>query len=136
MKKIFKTTITAFIFLMSNKIYSQLDTLNYLKQFETNKTQYVGQPFSKLLNDMTQIQPETVWADYNIKNRTIVQKSIFNFCEKEYSFKNAINLKITWEQTIPYSQIEYYENKNHFYFTNEERSFYNNNIVKDVEVYR
>ena len=40
---------------------AKLDTLNYLKQFETNKANYINQPFSVLLNNMTQIQPKTAW---------------------------------------------------------------------------
>lgn len=136
MKNILKTVITGFIFLISNKTYSQLDTLNYLKQFEINKAQYIGQPFSKLLNDMTQIQPKTVWFDYNIKNKNIVERSRFKFGEMDHSFKNVITLNIAWEQGIPYSEVEFYENKNDFYFTNDERSFYGNKIIKDIKVYR
>lgn len=47
----------ALLFIIESK--AQLDTLNYLKQFEANKANYIGQPFSKLLNDMIQIQPKT-----------------------------------------------------------------------------
>ncbi|QQQ28356.1 hypothetical protein [Chryseobacterium indoltheticum] len=47
-----------------NEAYGQLDTMNYLKQFEANKVNYIGQPFSKLLTDMTQIQLKTRLADF------------------------------------------------------------------------
>ncbi|WP_294269865.1 hypothetical protein [uncultured Chryseobacterium sp.] len=58
-----KKIITLFILTVGIcKINAQLDTLNYLKQFELNKANYIGQPFSKLLNEMTQIQPKTAWA--------------------------------------------------------------------------
>ena len=40
---------------LSYKANAQLDTLNYLKQFEVNKAQYINQPFSYLLSQMTQI---------------------------------------------------------------------------------
>ncbi|SHL87614.1 hypothetical protein SAMN05444360_105147 [Chryseobacterium carnipullorum] len=136
MKKIFKIIPLFILTLLSYKVNAQLDTLNYLKQFEANKMQYIGQPFSKLLQDMTQIQPKTVWADYNIENKTKTKRSLFNFCEKEYSFKNVITVNITWDNDIPYTQVEYYEKKNHFYFTDEERSFYGNKIIKDIMVYR
>ena len=115
---------------------AQLDTLNYLKQFEANKAQYINQPFSYLLGQMTQIQPKTVWPNTYIKNKNIVKSSIFNFCSKDYSFKNAISLVITWEEFIPRTQVKYYETKNHFYFTDEEKVFYGNKIVKDIIVYR
>ncbi|PIF45569.1 hypothetical protein CLU96_2578 [Chryseobacterium sp. 52] len=136
MKKLLKIIPVFILIIVSNKAYAQLDTLNYLKQFEANKAQYIGQSFSKLLQDMTQIQPKTVWFDYNIENKTIVKGSIFKFCEKEYGFKNAIAMKITWETGIPSYDVKYYYNKNHFYFTDEERLFYGNKIVKDIMVYR
>lgn len=136
MKNLFKTTIIFILILLSNKFYAQLDTLNYLKQFEANKLQYIGQPFSKLLNDMAQIQPKTVWSDYNLENKNSIKRSDFKFCKMDYSFKNAISLEITWQQEIPFTEILYYENKNHFYFTNEERAFYGNKIIKDIKVYR
>lgn len=122
--------------LLSNKFYSQLDTLNYLKQFETNKAQYIGQPLSKLLNDTTQIQPKTVWPTFTFNNKMNIEESMFKFCEKEYSFYDSIILRIIWFNEIPYSEVKYYQNKNHFYFTNEERAFYGNKIVKDIKVYR
>ncbi|MCC2589543.1 hypothetical protein [Chryseobacterium sp. MFBS3-17] len=43
-------------FFVSICAYAQLDTLNYLKQFEINKANYIGQPLSVLLNDMTQFK--------------------------------------------------------------------------------
>lgn len=54
MKKIHIFLIfTLFFLLITNKLSAPLDTLNYLKQFEANKANYINQPFSKLLNDMT-----------------------------------------------------------------------------------
>ncbi|SHL87664.1 hypothetical protein SAMN05444360_105149 [Chryseobacterium carnipullorum] len=136
MKKIFKIIPLFILTLLSYKVNAQLDTLNYLKQFEANKAQYIGQPFSKLLQAMTQIQPKTIWADYNIENKTITKRSRFKFCEMDYSFKNVITMNITWGNDIPFSQVEYYEKNNNFYFTDEERAFYGNKIVKDIMVYR
>ncbi len=70
---------------LSHKASAQLDTLNYLKQFEANKAQYINQPFSYLLSQMTQIQPKSHWAHSPLKNKTIVEYSSFNFCEIDYS---------------------------------------------------
>lgn len=136
MKNIFKLFSILLLLTFNTKTYAQIDTLNYIKQFEINKSQYINRPLSYLLNDMIQIQPKTVWADSPLKNKTIVIGSIFNFCEKKYSFKNAVTLYIKWENTIPRSDVKFYENKNHFFFTNEEKAFYGNKIVKDVMVYR
>ena len=121
---------------LSHKASAQLDTLNYLKQFEANKAQYINQPFSYLLSQMTQIQPKTVWFDPIINKKSKVKKSIFKFCEKRYSFKNAVELHIIWADYIPRSEVKFFETKNHFYFTDEEKIFYGNKIVKDIFVYR
>ncbi|SHL87584.1 hypothetical protein SAMN05444360_105146 [Chryseobacterium carnipullorum] len=136
MKKIFKIISLFILMLLSNKINAQIDTLNYLKQFEANKAQYIGQPFSKLLQDMTQIQPKTVWGIPVFNNITIINESRFKFCKKEHSFNNAVILEIIWHNEIPFSEIKYYQNKNQFYFTDEERLFYGSKIVKDIKVYR
>lgn len=115
---------------------AQLDTLNYLKQFEVNKVNYIGQPFSKLLQDMTQIQPKTVWNKPPWRNKNIILDTQFSFSTMNSSFKNAITLLIEWENSIPRSQIKNLEQLNHFYFTNDEKSFYGNKIVKDIMVFR
>ena len=132
MKIVCKLTITAFLF-FTIKISAQLDTLNYLKQFEANKVVYVNQPFSQLLNDMTQIQPKTNWS-INGKGKAFV--TLFKFCEMDESFSNTVILAIEWQTTIPVSDTDYYENINGFYFTDDERNFYGSKIVKNIRVYR
>ena len=137
MKEFFKLLIgTICLMGFSHKAFAQLDTLNYLKQFETSKANYIGQPLSKLLNDMIQIQPKTVWSNPPKNNRNIILNTRFKFCEMDYSFYNTITLGITWETSIPRSQVIYYEQLNGFYFTNDEKLFYGNKIVKDILVYR
>lgn len=135
MKNIFKLTIVAFL-LFCIKANAQLDTLNYMKQFEANKSNYIGFPLSKLLNDMTQIQPKTVWSNPPKNNKNIILETRFKFCEMNYSFHNTITLHITWETSIPRNNIVNLEQLNHFYFTNDERNFYGSKIVKDIIVYR
>ena len=114
---------------------AQLDTLNYLKQFEANKANYINKSLSVLLNDMVQIQPKTVWSATNRK-KTITAGTRFKFCDMELSFHNTVTLLIEWQTPIPRDQTIYYEKKNAFYFTNEERAFYGNKIIKDIIVYR
>jgi len=118
------------------KINAQLDTLNYLKQFEINKAQYINQPFSKLLNEMIQIQPISVWASINHKKINLVTNTRFRFCEMDESFSDNISLGITWQTPLTSSEIDYYESKNGFFFTNDERNYYGSQIVKDIKVYR
>ncbi|MFC7348984.1 hypothetical protein ACFQO9_19880, partial [Chryseobacterium zhengzhouense] len=60
----------------------------------------------------------------------------FKFCDMDYSFSNAVTLSIEWQEIIPTSLIKYYEKKNGFYFTNEEKDFYSNKIIKDIAVFR
>lgn len=133
MKILHKIIITV-LFIFTVKMSAQLDTLNYLKQFEANKINYINQPFSKLLNAMTQIQPETSWTTVSYKGKKYY--TLFNFCEMDESFYNAVTLTIEWQDPIPVSDTDYYENKNGFYFTNEERNFYGSKIVKNIRVYR
>ncbi|MCY0978967.1 hypothetical protein PGH12_09170 [Chryseobacterium wangxinyae] len=115
---------------------AQLDTLNYLKQFEANKANYINQPLSVLLNDMTQIQPKTAWSASHGRKKTITPGTRFKFCDMELSFHNTITLLVEWQSPIPRDQTKYYEQKNGFYFTNEERVFYGNKIIKNIVVYR
>ncbi|MDY0929669.1 hypothetical protein [Chryseobacterium sp. CFBP8996] len=97
---------------------------------------YIGQPLSKLLNDMTYIQPKTAWSTANGNKKIETAATTFKFCDKIYSFHNAITLLIKWQNVIPRDQTKYYEQKNGFYFTNDEKNFYGSKIVKDIMVYR
>ncbi len=122
--------------LISSKSIGQIDTLNYLKQFEINKAQYINQPLSYLLSQITEIQPKTLWSNTYGKDKNIVKSSTFKFCNKDYSFKNAVSILIIWDNFIPRNEVSYYENKNNYYFTNEERMYYGNKVIKDILVYR
>ena len=105
------------------------DTLTYVKSFETNKIQYIGHPLTKLLNDMIQLQPKSVWS-------TSIYYSHFNFCKVDNSTDiGTVNMVIYWQLPIPESESEYYSNKNQFYFTNDEKNFYGSKTVKDIYVY-
>ncbi|MGO4708112.1 hypothetical protein AB4Y90_03125 [Chryseobacterium sp. 2TAF14] len=125
-----------FAFLFSIQSKAQLDTLNYLKQFEANKANYIGKPFSKLLQDMTQIQPKTVWS-LPLRNKiSMVRNTSFKFCEMDYSFYNTITLTIIWQTDIPYNETKNLGVQNQYYFTNDEKIFYGSRIIRDIKVYR
>ena len=135
MKTTLKITIIILTF-FSLKSNAQIDTLNYLKQFEVNKVNYIGQPLSKLLNDMTQIQPKSIWTVPIHSSKNYARKTQIKFCNMDKSFSRQVALSIEWETPIPTNETIYYENLNHFYFTNDERNFYGNKIIKDIKVYR
>ncbi|MEC3876078.1 hypothetical protein [Chryseobacterium salviniae] len=135
MKIISKLTVLL-LFAFSFKVHAQLDTLNYVKQFETNKAQYINKPFSYLLSQITQIQPTSHWADSPPQNKTIVKSSQFLFCNMKYIGNRVVVLTIIWQDPFPKSDVKYLQNKNGYYFTNEEKTFYANKIVKDILVYK
>ncbi|WP_344823284.1 hypothetical protein [Chryseobacterium ginsenosidimutans] len=132
---LFIILFTAF-FSCKSKAQQPIDTLNYVKQFEINKADYVNKPFSYLLNQMAQIQPKTVWSIPVKNKRNIVRSTGFLFCKMNQSFYNAINLYITWQDNIPYSQTQLLGEQNGYYFTNDEKLLYGNKIIKDIRVYR
>ncbi|POR24990.1 hypothetical protein BWK58_07335 [Flavobacterium columnare] len=137
MKKIMQIMLFFTLLLVASHVKAQLDTLQYLKKFEVEKAEYINKPFSYLLGQMTQLQPKTVWFELQINRKSRVRTSFFKFCLMDHSFnKNSISLNITWQDEILYSQIKYYHDLNHFYFTNDERQFYGNKIVKNIEVVR
>ncbi len=125
---IIKILIILTIFPFSKTNAQVADTLAYVKTFEANKANYIGQPFSKLLNDMSQLQPKHLFTYY--------QDSSLMFCKEDDLFTaGTVNMVIFWQIPIPSTDSEYYENKNNFLFTNDERNYYNNKIVKNIYVY-
>jgi len=133
-----KNKFLIFIFLIFASISYKAqatDTLSDAKNFETNKANYIGQPFSKLLNDMTQIQPKTIWATTNFKSKNEVKSSRIKFCDLEESF-NVITLEIIWQTPLERSNTKYYQQLHNAFFTNDEKLFYGSKIVKDIKVYR
>ena len=119
---------------LSYKANAQLDTLNYVKQFEVNKAQYINQPFSYLLSQMTQIQPKSHWASSNPKNKNSVSASQFLFCNMNHIGNRVVTLYIVWKDSFSRSEVKYLQNQNGFYFTNEEKVLYGNKIIKDIIV--
>jgi hypothetical protein len=129
-------TILCFILLAKNSS-AQIDTFAFLKNFELQKAQYIGQPFSVLLNAMGQVQPKSAWGGRNARNKTQIPYCTFNFVTPDncFSYLGVITMLVDWQTFIPSQDIDYYSNLNHFYFTNSERQFYSNKIIKDISVY-
>jgi hypothetical protein len=126
-----------FFFTVQTKAQTVSDTLQYLKtNFELRKDYYIGKPFSVLLTDLN-IQPKTVWPTTPFRKKNSVISSRFKFAKKENTFvRSNIVLDISWQEEIPRATVKFYEQKNGFLFTNDERTFYGNKIVKDIKVYR
>ncbi|SIT07799.1 hypothetical protein [Chryseobacterium gambrini] len=136
--------LLALLFSLQSK--AQLDTLNYLKQFEINKANYIGRPFTNLLVDMQQIKPKMIWISPIYHGvRKYIDKTFFCFDEKfpfnynERTFNTNSNcLQIVWENYIDPRSSEYIllTNKNRNHFTKDERVYYGKKIIKDIKVYR
>lgn len=130
----FKTILINFCFLGSC-LYAQTDVLSYAKQFETNKSEYIGKPFSYLLNKLsTQTQPKRVWFTPNPNNKNVILTSTFSLNKKEDNYGSAIRLYITWQDPISFVDVDYYYKKNKTFFTEEEKKFYGDKIIKDILV--
>ncbi|HFK5510443.1 TPA: hypothetical protein ACGZ9U_001352 [Elizabethkingia anophelis] len=137
MKKLKNILAIALILLLSSYAKAQMDTLNYLKQFEVNKAIYIGKPLSLLLNDMKEIQPKTIWNYGPFNDKKMRTSSDLKFCNIEESLKkNVIRFSIEWASPIPAVETNYYRDKNKSKFTEDEKSFYGNKIIKDIKVYR
>jgi hypothetical protein len=135
-----KHFVTLLIFsLFTIKIKSQppIDTLNYLKQFEINKAQYINKPFSYLLNQINQIETKTVNSFTNIYGKDLTAFSDFRFCSlEEQRRKSTVYLIVYWKNPISHSQAMALSKQNHFSFTNDERQFYGDKIIKDIKIYK
>lgn len=97
MKTTFLKTILINFCFLGSCLYAQTqtDVLNYAKQFETNKSEYIGKPFSYLLSKLSaQTQPKKVWFSPNPNNKNIVLTSTFSLNKKEDDYVNAIRLYI------------------------------------------
>ena len=133
-----KILITIFcVFFISNKNKAQqiTDTLNYVKQFEINKSNYIGQPFSQLLNNMTSLQPKTVNSLVGIWGQNSISFSCFNFTEKDKQYdKETVYMIITWQTPLSSSDTKSLTVQNGFLFTNDEKNYYGSKVIKDIEV--
>lgn len=137
MKNILKLILVTILFGFCTKVHAQIDTLNYVKQFEINKANYIGQPFSHLLNDMVQYKPKTVNSFINIWGKNLVADSDFNFSTlEEQRKKQTVYLIVYWQTPLVHSDAFLLSKQNHFNFTSAEEIFYGNKIIGDIKVYK
>lgn len=113
------------------------DTLSYVKQFEINKTNYIGKPFSVLLNDLNKIKIQTVFPVASGKSIKHFVASRFKFELPQNSFKdNVVLMVVEWKGESPDSDIKYYNDRSKYIFTSEEKNYYSNKIIRNIIVYR
>ena len=116
----------------------QLETLNYLRNIEFKKADYICQPFSKLLNDMKFAKPIRIWIRPTHGIRKLVDVTILCFNEKcPFDPDNAGCLYIIWDEPLHYRDSGYnsLEIKNKNYFTKDEEDIFNSKLIKDIRVY-
>ncbi|MCW3160359.1 hypothetical protein [Chryseobacterium oryctis] len=114
------------------------DTLNYVKQFEINKINYIGQPFSKLLNEMTQIQPKTAWAASMGRKKIISCKAqqIYPLLTSVGNVPNLSHLKDTnneLQSFVGTYAATYNGNQITLYITKEDEKLFN---TRGKQIYR
>jgi len=112
------------------------DTLSYLKAFEIHKKDYIGKPFSVLLNKMTLIKPKTVWTVPGKYDHNVIEKSVFRFYTLNYPVMNETKMLITWESPLSDRTVSSNTQRNKFYFSESEEKFYGKQVVKNILVYR
>lgn len=122
-------------FLKAQKTVS--DTLAYAKKYETNKEKYIGRPFSLLLKDMAQLQPQKAKSDINDNHNNPLPSTSFRFSDKDINSSNEVTLVIKWKpDNSPTTPIEFFEQEHNYRFTVSERNFFEKKIVKDIVVYK
>ncbi|MCJ8152540.1 hypothetical protein MKJ01_02045 [Chryseobacterium sp. SSA4.19] len=113
------------------------DTLVYLKKFETNKEKYIGKPFSLLLKDMVQLQPKKAKSDFREDLNNPLPNTSFTFSQKEMGSRPEATLSIRWKaDDSPTAPIEFFEQEHNYFFTLNERNFFEKKIIKDIIVYK
>ncbi|WP_336690516.1 MULTISPECIES: hypothetical protein [unclassified Chryseobacterium] len=103
------------------------DTLIYLKHFEMNRINYIGQPFSKLLNDMNILNPKRLYTQNNGCNHS----TQFWFVDTEKPFNSHYKMNIVWENN---SIFKGEEMKNGFYNINSVENEYKKYVIKKLEI--
>ncbi len=108
-----------------HKANAQLDTLNYLKQFELNEEKYIGEPFSTLLEDMDVVKPKLLFT----QRQNCSYETQFWFIE-EKPFSGRYKMTIVW-QNAPFYKSEVMESKSSYLNAAIE---YKNYVIKKLSV--
>lgn len=132
-----KNILLIFSILLFNNLYGQkVDTLDYLKKIEYNKAKYIGKPFSVLLKDLKDLPPQTIWGSPHGKYKNIINRHYIGFHKGEFRLNDVIVMFISWEDSLSRDKVRYYEQKNKSYFTEEEKDFYSNKTIKNIQIFQ
>jgi len=115
------------------------DTLKYLQtNFLTNKDFYKGKPLSLLLHDLEidiKAYSGASGRDLNFSNS--VSLNFYSRQQKKNKIKeksNPLVLIIDWEVELPQQKIVELLRKNDGRWTDEEKKYYGQHIIKDIEM--
>lgn len=116
------------------------DTLRYLQTnfLLTNKDFYKGKPLSILLNDLeidVKAYSGSSGRDLNFSNSLIL--SFYNRKQEKIKIKekkDPLVLIIVWEVELPQQKIVELLRKNDGRWTEEEKRYYGQHIVKDIKM--
>ncbi len=114
--------------ILFHKVNAQIDTLNYLKQFETNKIKYINQPFSKLLNDMSELKPLSVYT----QKGGCHYDTQFYFTDAKKGLSSSYKINIVWQNSVYYKD-EHILNLNEIYSLTDTKDQYKKYIIKNIE---
>jgi hypothetical protein len=114
------------------------DTLQYLKTIVQNKSQYIGQPFSKLLADL---KIGIIYFNYNIRpvpyDRSKERSSAFSFYfpARNEDFNLAYPfLEIIWKEPLNALRSGSIYDQSGGRFSSEARLFYLSGIIEDIKI--
>ncbi|MEC3877224.1 hypothetical protein SOP96_16030 [Chryseobacterium sp. T9W2-O] len=140
-----KLSLTILFILMNCFVKSQqisgkkaiTDTLAYAKKFEMNKEKYIGKPFSLLLKDMVQMQPQKAKSEFREDMYNPLPSTSFSFSDKDINSVNNVMMIIKWKaDDTATTPLEFFEEEHNYRFTPNEKNFLEKKIVMDITVYK
>lgn len=139
MKKIFILTLIVSV-LFSKEIKAQTgvpDTLVYLKNIVSNKTQYIGKPFSVLLADL-QIQIKHFMPNtdiiHDISKETSTSFGFYFPHNSEEMYLAYPRLRITWQTPLDITLSDIIRNNNRGSWNQSSNLLYSNSIIADIKI--
>ncbi|MCX8522303.1 hypothetical protein OF897_00005 [Chryseobacterium formosus] len=99
-----------------------------MKQFEANKTQYINQPLSKLLQDIIKLQPQSLYTQIRGCN----YDSQLYFTDVNKKFGSRFKINIVWKSS-PFYESERINNLNELSNFKELEYVYKKYIIKNIE---
>lgn len=114
------------------------DTLAYLQAIVANKANYIGQPFSTLLNDLQiQVKFFSPFASLPYDNTKETSTSVaFYFPQTEDEmYLTYPKLRVSWQPYLNMGQSEVlYKNNNGGGWSSPVVAFYSTGIIADIQI--